>query len=320
MSAQAPRVLSGLFCSTSRPGEGPALRCDAARPSGKRGAASRQEPRPAPQGPGGWLGAGCNLQRRPHMPQLPSKVGEGVAVVQGLQPSTNGSSVRSEGDSFISTQFVAESLIPTASGKYRVRAYRHSVRELAAWCKDAVVPVVPVPVFVTGVSASRSLGAELNLSVWPPVAQTHGCVSLAVRSTCVLVQRRGGKDFCERCCCRAVRWRQDVLGADLHYDGEAGGRRGGVAPMGLCLRVVQLRVWSVLSVLSLLVPLKRPRPRASQVPVRVHDACFTSGRRWHASCLVTHRVLVAFVGRRFIWEGTFGWYVVLRISVGVPGS
>jgi len=36
---------------------------------------------------------------------------------------------------------VAESLIPTASGKYRVRAYRHSVRELAAWCKDAIVPV-----------------------------------------------------------------------------------------------------------------------------------------------------------------------------------
>ena len=73
------------------------------------------------------MGTGCNLQRRPQLPQISSKVREGAAIVQGLQPSPNGNGVSRDGDGFVSTQFVAESLIPTHSGKYRVRAYRHSV-------------------------------------------------------------------------------------------------------------------------------------------------------------------------------------------------
>lgn len=124
MAAHVPRALSGLFCSTSRQPESLFIRCGASRAD-----ASRHEPWLPVQGPGvgSWVGTGCNLQRRPQLPQISSKVREGAAIVQGLQPSPNGNGVSRDGDSFVSTQFVAESLIPTHCGKYRVRAYRHSV-------------------------------------------------------------------------------------------------------------------------------------------------------------------------------------------------
>ena len=134
MCAYVPRTLTGQFCSTScAPPEGKWLfRCGASGTD-----AGRQEARKPGQSPSGWVGTGCNLQRRPHAPQISSKVREGAAVVQGLEPSLNGDSSGrnglgsgSSGGSFVSTQFVAESLIPTASGKYRVRAYRHSVSVL----------------------------------------------------------------------------------------------------------------------------------------------------------------------------------------------
>ena len=134
MCAYVPRALTGQFCSTSStPPEGKWLfRCGASGAD-----AGRQEPWKPGQSPSGWVGTGCNLQRRPHAPQISSKVREGAAIVQGLEPSLNGTSSNgngnsgsSNGGSFVSTQFVAESLIPTASGKYRVRAYRHSVSTL----------------------------------------------------------------------------------------------------------------------------------------------------------------------------------------------
>ena len=136
MCAYAPRALTGQFCSTSSaPPEGKWLfRCGASGAD-----VGRQEPRKPGQSPSGWVGNGCNLQRRPHAPQISSKVREGAAIVQGLEPSLNGSGNNRNGcasgsnsGSFVSTQFVAESLIPTGSGKYRVRAYRHSVSTLPA--------------------------------------------------------------------------------------------------------------------------------------------------------------------------------------------
>lgn len=141
MCAYIPRALTGQFCSTSSaPPEGKWLfRCGASGTD-----AGRQEPRKPVQSPSGWVGTGCNLQRRPHAPQISSKVREGAAIVQGLEPSLNGSSSNGNGlgsgcasGSFVSTQFVAESLIPTGSGKYRVRAYRHSVSTLPASVKVA---------------------------------------------------------------------------------------------------------------------------------------------------------------------------------------
>ena len=141
MCANVPRALTGQFCSTSSaPPEGRWLfRCGASGAD-----AGRQEPRKPGQSPSGWVGTGCNLQRRPHAPQISSKVREGAAIVQGLEPSLNGSGSNGNAlgsggasGSFVSTQFVAESLIPTGSGKYRVRAYRHSVSTLPALVKPA---------------------------------------------------------------------------------------------------------------------------------------------------------------------------------------
>jgi hypothetical protein len=111
-----------------------------------------------------------------------------------------------------------------------------------------------------------------------------------------------------------------VLGADLHYDGEAGGRRSGAAPMGLCLSVVRLRVWCCV-VCAILAVLAGPT-QASKAACASPGACARARRvlhlRWAlARFLPGHTLVPALVSRRKAFlEG----HVVLLVSVGVPGS
>lgn len=113
------RVLSGRLCSTSgcshkqehRPGSCLILRAESI---------GRQAP---PSQLDGWSGNSCFLQRRPNFPRASatpdvSSMGTGVST-----PSPNGKRI----EIYDSTEFVAETLLPTVQGKYRVRAYRHSV-------------------------------------------------------------------------------------------------------------------------------------------------------------------------------------------------
>ena len=92
-----------------------------------------------------WVGTGCHL-RSPHLQQLASRGnGNGPAVMQGLDSSLprrkadpDGSTAA--GEPYDVTEFVAETLLPTRSGKFRLRGYRHTV---CASCADGTVQTLP---------------------------------------------------------------------------------------------------------------------------------------------------------------------------------
>ena len=71
----------------------------------------------------GWAGDSCYIQRRPAYPRA-----KGTADVASLDTALtarqNGKPLRI----YETTDYVAETLLPTVHGPYRVRAYRHSVR------------------------------------------------------------------------------------------------------------------------------------------------------------------------------------------------
>jgi hypothetical protein len=127
----AQRVLSSQFCSTSS--------SSAQEPRTDRGVlwcvgSSAEQPRLEPRQRSHvrkeWIGVGCPLPRGPQKP-VASSNGSGPAVMQGLgsasskQRSQKGPSLREQ--PFDCTEFVAETLLPTVSGKYRLRGYRHTV-------------------------------------------------------------------------------------------------------------------------------------------------------------------------------------------------
>ena len=130
----AQRVLSSHFCSTSA--------SSAQDPRADRGVFScvgstaehpRSEPRQRSHVRRDWIGNGCPLPVLPRGPQRPvsSSNGSGPAVMQGLGSSvpkqrTMGATGLQE-EPFDCTEFVAETLLPTLSGKYRLRGYRHTV-------------------------------------------------------------------------------------------------------------------------------------------------------------------------------------------------
>ena len=132
MSLQtAQRVLSSQFCSTSSSA--------AQEPKAHRvglwcinSAAEqpRAEPRQRTHVRREWIGVGCPLPRAPQRP-VSSSNGSGPAVMQGL--GSTAPKQRLEADAapqeppFDCTEFVAETLLPTVSGKYRLRGYRHTV-------------------------------------------------------------------------------------------------------------------------------------------------------------------------------------------------
>ena len=50
-------------------------------------------------------------------------------VCRAVAVSNNGNAVEPPSNDRSSTQFVAETLLPTAKGKFRLRGYRHTVRD-----------------------------------------------------------------------------------------------------------------------------------------------------------------------------------------------
>jgi hypothetical protein len=81
------------------------------------------------------LSTGCNLQRRPNPPRRLKNADRDLASINGATVVSynagNGSPLISaegaEALKYSVTEFVAETLLPTRSGKFRLRGYRHSV-------------------------------------------------------------------------------------------------------------------------------------------------------------------------------------------------
>lgn len=126
------RVLSGQSCSTSAPAQPvPVRRAARCSSTGQEGpnADLRQHRSPLRTH---WVGTGCHL-RSPQQQQLASRGnGSGPAVMQGLGSTLPRGKV-TEGDASLGgepydvTEFVAETLLPTRNGKFRLRGYRHTV-------------------------------------------------------------------------------------------------------------------------------------------------------------------------------------------------
>ena len=130
MSLQAQRVASSQFCSTSSPAHelhtDRSARWRVTNSAEQPNSESRQRAHVRRE----WVGVGCPLPRGPHRP-LSSNNGSGPAVMQGLgsnrpkQRLQDGAALQEQ--PFDRTEFVAETLLPTLTGKYRLRGYRHTV-------------------------------------------------------------------------------------------------------------------------------------------------------------------------------------------------
>ena len=78
------------------------------------------------------MGTGCHL-RSPHPQQLASRGnGNGPGVMQGLGSTLprgriDPDGLTAAGEPYDVTEFVAETLLPTRNGKFRLRGYRHTV-------------------------------------------------------------------------------------------------------------------------------------------------------------------------------------------------
>ena len=110
--------------------------------SSRAGPAAAARPPPPPDGEargrargGGWLGAGCALPRRPVPPQIVADgAAEGVALPARLAGKLGLGRAALLGTELDRTEFVAETLLPTRTGKYRLRGYRHTVGRSASVC------------------------------------------------------------------------------------------------------------------------------------------------------------------------------------------
>jgi hypothetical protein len=148
------RVLSGQSCSTSAPAQPlpgrRAARCSSTGPEGSN-ADLRQHRLPLRTQ---WIGTGCQLRSpHPQQQQLASRGnGNGPAVMQGLGSTLpRGNPAEADaalgGEPYDVTEFVAETLLPTRSGKFRLRGYRHTVRgccdclHASETCQDAGFPL-----------------------------------------------------------------------------------------------------------------------------------------------------------------------------------
>ena len=130
------RVLSGQSCSTSAPAQqAPARQAARCSSTGQEGQYSDQRQHRSPLRTH-WIGTGCQL-RSPHPLQQQQQAsrgnGSGPAVMQGLGSTLpRGKIIEADaspaGEPYDVTQFVAETLLPTRSGKFRLRGYRHTVR------------------------------------------------------------------------------------------------------------------------------------------------------------------------------------------------
>ena len=127
------RILSSQNASTSAPSQSAAgksqrtARCSASQPEG--GKQDQRQRRPLVRTE--WIGTGCHLSRPPPQSASSKGNGSGPAVMQGLgstlprgQPVDPGGR---PGEPYDVTEFVAETLLPTRSGKFRLRGYRHTV-------------------------------------------------------------------------------------------------------------------------------------------------------------------------------------------------
>ena len=130
----AQRVASSQFCSTS---SSPAHELHSDSTARWRVRSSAEQPRSESRQRAHvrkeWVGVGCPLPRGPHRP-VSSNNGSGPAVMQGLgsnppkQRLQDGAAPQEQ--PFDCTEFVAETLLPTLTGKYRLRGYRHTVMSL----------------------------------------------------------------------------------------------------------------------------------------------------------------------------------------------
>ena len=81
----------------------------------------------------GWIGSACHLQRRPTPPSIVKQADREVEPIQQHAARLgNGKPQQQQGQNSSSvaydrTEFVAETLLPTKTGRYRLRGYRHSV-------------------------------------------------------------------------------------------------------------------------------------------------------------------------------------------------
>lgn len=117
-SSQQLRSTSGCSCSTSS-------RCSTAAPRiAYFIVRADSEPRPTKSGiADGWLGSSCFLQRRPSYPKTALTAREVASLDTPVTSVQNGKPFRI----YETTEFVAETLLPTIQGNFRVRAYRHTV-------------------------------------------------------------------------------------------------------------------------------------------------------------------------------------------------
>jgi hypothetical protein len=123
------RALSSQSCSTSAPSSvAPRVHhpiwCNAQSSDGAKPEVRHRQPFSK------GYSTGCYVQRPP--PQIvSSRNGVGPAVMQGLGtplPNQHSEVVQeSLPGTYDVTEFVAETLLPTRTGKYRLRGYRHTV-------------------------------------------------------------------------------------------------------------------------------------------------------------------------------------------------
>ncbi|KAK9845539.1 hypothetical protein WJX84_003566, partial [Apatococcus fuscideae] len=80
----------------------------------------------------GWIGSACHLQRRPNPPSIVKQNDREIEPIR-QQAATLGVKLQQQngasgnGQIYDRTEFVAETLLPTKTGRYRLQGYRHSV-------------------------------------------------------------------------------------------------------------------------------------------------------------------------------------------------
>lgn len=125
---QFNRLHSSNGCSTSYRTASPGLSAiprSSVQSMWGRGSTSAQQ-----DGQSGWIGKGCITWRRPNPPssiQWKESSGANGSSYSAESPAIDNGKDGKDGLPYDRTTFVAETLLPTKVGKFRVRGYRHTV-------------------------------------------------------------------------------------------------------------------------------------------------------------------------------------------------
>lgn len=243
-----------------------------------------------------------------------------AAGVNSASSSSNGSgahvsssSCSEEARSLVQTRFVAETLLPTSQGKFRLRGYRHTVSVVGGqkivWVAGALRRGA------TGAKPEVQAGCELAVAV-PDWSVVPGCL-----------QTDGGRTFVEPTAIISgkVEGAENVSGAAIGTASVWQHLRACLlaAPIACnwCLSMLLHTTWLSRCACPCSACKRQPRPThpapplwlllcpSLQLPLRVHDACFTSEVLGSLKCDCKEQLHLAM---EFIRENPPGMIIYLQ--------